>query len=108
MRSPRKPIFSQLEDVPDQQDAINDFVIALAERIDLLQDLHSAGDFARLGELCGEMADEAARLGYPIIASVARIAAGACLESKAEASEEALVEMTELTQRVRLAHRGAA
>ena len=90
------------------QDAINEFVIGLAERIDLLQDLHSAANFDRLGKLCGETAEDAERFGYPLLASVARVAVDACLESKAEASEEALVEMTELTQRVRLAHRGAA
>ena len=101
-------MFSLLEDDPDLQNAINEFVIALAERIDLLQDLHSAGDFGRLGDLCNEMADEAERLGYPIIGSVARTAVDACLESKADASEEALVEMTELAQRIREAHRGAA
>jgi hypothetical protein len=106
--SPTKPIFSRLEDDPDLQDAINQFVVTLAERIDLLQDVHSAGDFGRLGDLCSEIADDAERLGYPILGSVARMAVDACLESKAEASEEGLVEMNELTQRIREAHRGAA
>ncbi len=103
-----KPIYSQLEDDADLQDAINEFVIGLAERIDLLQDLHSAANFDRLGELCSETADDAERFGYPLLASVARVAVDACLESKAEASEEALLEMTELAQRIRDAHRGAA
>lgn len=107
MSSPRKPIYSVHEEDADLQEAINDFVIALAERIDLLQDLHSTGDFDRLGELCREMAGDADRLGYPLMASVARVAVEACLENKADASEEALVEMTELTQRIRQAHRGA-
>lgn len=90
------------------QEPINEFVIGLAERIDLLQDLHSSGDFTRLGELCGETAETAERLGYPLMASVARVAREASKENKADASEEALVEMTELSQRIRQAHRGAA
>lgn len=106
--SPRKPIYSVHEDDPELQEPINDFVIGLAERIDLLQDLHSTGEFVRLGELCEETAVEADRLGYPLMATVARVAAEACKENKADASEEALVELTELGQRIRQAHRGAA
>lgn len=108
MSSPRKPIYSVLEEDPELQEPINDFVIGLAERIDGLQDLHSSGDFDRLGAGCLLMADEAERLGYPLMASVARVAAVACKENKADASEEALVEITELSQRIRQAHRGAA
>lgn len=108
MVSERKPIYSAHEDQPELLDAINEFVIALAERIDLLQDLHSAGELGRIGDLCSEMAGEADRLGYPLMAAVARTAVDACLENKAEASEESLVELTELAQRIRQAHRGAA
>jgi len=108
MPSRRKPIYSVHEDDPGLQEPINDFVIALAERVDRLQDLHSCGQFARLGELSAELADEAERLGYPLLGTVARTAADASLEGKSEASEEALMEMTELAQRIRQAHRGAA
>ncbi len=108
MPSPRKPIYSIHEDDLDLQDAVNEFVVSLAERIDLLQDVHSAGDFDRLSELCDKMGTDAERLGYPLLASVSRVAVDASLENKAEASEEALVEMTELTQRIRQAHRGSA
>ena len=108
MSSPRKPIFSALEDDPDLREPINEFVISLAEQIDLLQDLHASGDFARLGEVCSELAASADRLGYPLLATVARVALDACNENKAETSEDALVEMTGLSQRIRQAHRGAA
>jgi hypothetical protein len=103
-----KPIYSIHEEDPELQESINDFVLSLAERIDGLQDLHSSGDLTHLGEQCGNLADDAQRLGYPLFASIAGVAAAACLESKAEASEDALVEMTELIQRIRQAHRGAA
>ena len=108
MPSDRKPIYSFHEDEPELQEAINGFVIALAERLDTLQDLHSIGDLAHLGESCRELANEAERLGYPLLASVARATVEACQDGKAAASEEGLIEMTELTQRVRQAHRGAA
>jgi hypothetical protein len=104
----RKPIYSVHEDKPELQEPINEFVIGLAERIDGLQDLHSLADFDRLGEQCRELAAEAERLGYPVLASVASSALEACRDRKGEVSEEALVEMTDLAQRIRQAHRGAA
>ena len=104
----RKPIYSIREDEPELEEPINEFVIGLAERIDSLQDLHSLADFARLAELCQELAEEAERLGYPMLANVARQALQACEDRKTDASEEALLEMTDLTQRIRQAHRGAA
>jgi hypothetical protein len=106
--SSRKPIYSVHEEDLELQESIHDFVVGLAERVDGLQDLHSLADFDRLAELCQELERDAARLGYPLLASVAASAAGACLEGKAEVSEGALREMTELTQRIRQAHRGAA
>ncbi len=108
MTERRKPIYSVHEEDPELQEPINDFVVGLAERIDGLQDLHSLADFTRLGELCSELAGEAQRLGYPLLASAARHASEAARDGKAEASEEALVEITDLTQRIRQAHRGAA
>ena len=104
----RKPIYSVHEDDPELQEPIDEFVIALAERIDGMQDLHSLADFTRLSELCQELADDSERLGYPTLAAVARTALEACTDRKASASEEALLEMTDLCQRIRQAHRGAA
>lgn len=108
MASRRKPIYSIHEEDPELQEPINDFVLSLAERIDGLQDLHASGDLAHLALLCGELGGDAQRLGYPTFASVAKVAAEACRECQAEASEKALVEMTGLIQRIRQAHRGAA
>jgi hypothetical protein len=108
MSQHRKPIYSVHEEDPELQEPINDFVIGLAERIDGLQDLHSLADFSRLAELCVDLELEAVRLGYPLLGSVAGVAGDACREGKAEACEQALLEMNELTQRIRQAHRGAA
>lgn len=104
----RKPIYSVHEDDPQLHEPISEFVVSLAERIDGLQDLHSLADFACLSEHCRALAEEATRLGYPPLAAVAEAAAEACADHKAEASEEALMEMTDLCQRIRQAHRGAA
>lgn len=103
-----KPIYSILEDEVELHEEVSDFVLALAERVDLLQDLHAMTDFGQLGDLCGEMGDDAERLGYPLLASISRATASACRDSQAEASQEALIEMTALAQRIRQAHRGAA
>jgi hypothetical protein len=108
MAPQRKPIYSTREEDPELEDAISYFAVSLAERVDELQDLHSTADFDKLAELAGAMADEGDRLGYPLLASVARVVVDASRECKAEASEEALIEITRITQRIRQAHRGAA
>ena len=108
MPSRRKPIYSIHEDDLEIQDEVNSFVIGLAERVDLLQDLHSVGDLEQLAERCSGIGDEAERLGYPLLAAVARAAFEACLEGKASTCQDTLLEITELTQRIRQAHRGAA
>lgn len=108
MPSNIKPIYSMHEEDLEIQEEVNAFVVGLAERVDLLQDLHSLSDLGQLGELCGGIGDEAERLGYPLLAAVARAAAEACLEGKANACQDSLLEITELTQRIRQAHRGAA
>jgi len=108
MSSSEKPIYSIHEDDLELQEEVNAFVVGLAERVDLLQDLHSAGDLEQLAERCGGVGEEADRLGYPLLASASRAVMDACLEEKANACQDALLEITELTQRIRRAHRGAA
>jgi hypothetical protein len=105
---PRKPIYSTEESDPDLRDAISDFVIGLAEAVDLLQDLHSIGDFSALVRGCRERAEQATAFGYPAFADVASNIANAAAEEKAEPAEEGLRALAELTYRIRLAHRGAA
>ena len=108
MAPERKPIYTRHEEDPELETAIRHFVVSLAERVDELQDLHSTADFEKLGGLALAMADEAARLGYPLLASVARVVVDSSRECKAVASEEVLIEIAGITQRIRQAHRGAA
>ena len=79
-----KPIYSVHDEDAALREPINDFVIGLAERVDRLQDLHSLADLSRLAELCGDLADEAGRLGYPLLASVATFASPCWSQCDAE------------------------
>ena len=105
---PQKPIYSTREDDPELRDAISDFVVGLAEVVDGLQDLHSAGDFRSLAHECRQHAEHAMTFGYPLFAGLAdKVAHGADAE-KAEATEATLRELAALVRRIRMAHRGAA
>ncbi|MBY0398914.1 hypothetical protein K2X89_01370 [Myxococcota bacterium] len=108
MSERKPPIRSTQEDVPDLVQAIDRFVIGLAERIDAIQDAELQAGFAELGRLAGSLAADADRLGYPGLALVARNAVSASTDGKRDAVQDAVFELTEITQRVRQGHRGAA
>ena len=102
-----RPIFSALVEDPTQQDAIDAFVLALAERVDELQDCEARGDFGRLAQLAEELLLESAKAGYD---SLSRCAASVREPAQARNHEDvrkALVELTEVAHRVRRGHRGA-
>ena len=104
----KPPIRSTQEDVPELVQAIDRFVIGLAERIDEIQDaelLASHGDVARHAV---SLAADADRLGYPGLALVSRNAVSAATDGKRDALQDAVIELTEIAQRVRQGHRGAA
>jgi hypothetical protein len=104
----KPPIRSTQEDIADLAEDINRFVIGLGERIDAIQDAELASDFRLLGELARGLADDAERTGYPSLAQAAKVVALAAGDAKPEAVQEADFELTELAQRVRRGHRGAA
>lgn len=101
------PIYSTLEESPEHRDAIDEFVIGLAERVDVLQDVECEHDLERLGVLARELAELSRSVGYPPLAEAAERICRACEEDKSDAAEQALVEVTALSQQVRLGHRGA-
>jgi hypothetical protein len=80
-----QPIYSTLAEDPAAGEAIDAFVVELAERVDELQDL--------------EMRKELAQLSSRV--------ESACLERSSGDARRALVELTELARRIRLGHRGA-
>ena len=108
MSERKPPIRSTQEDVPDLVQAIDRFVIGLAERIDAIQDAELQASHAELGRLAGALAGDADRLGYPGLALVARNAVSASTDGKRDAVQDAVIELTEIAQRVRQGHRGAA
>lgn len=105
---PHKPIYSTRENDPDLGVEISDFVVGLAEAVDLLQDLHSAGDFQTLAAHSRGHADAAEGFGYPEFSELAREIASAADEEKAVPAEDGLRALAGIVQRIRLAHRGAA
>lgn len=103
-----KPIYSSRAGDPSIDEAVDRFVIGLGERIDLFQDTELEGALERLAELARTLADEAEETGYGALAAAARTLESACLEHDAKLVREATLELTEISQRVRLGHKGAA
>ena len=108
MSERKPPIRSTQEDVPELVQAIDRFVIGLAERIDAIQDAELVSSNGELGRLAGALAADANRLGYPGLALVSRNAVSAATDGKRDALQDAVAELTEIAQRVRQGHRGAA
>lgn len=101
------PIHSSLEDDPSHAEAIEAFVVALAERVDALQDNEASGDWPRLVTNLGDLARGAGQAGYAELVQCAEEAARAARERNRELAYKALVVLTDVAQRIRRAHRGA-
>ena len=104
----KPPIRSTQEDVAELADDIDRFVIGLAERIDAIQDAEFARKTGEVAELARTLSSEADRLGYPGMAVSAKGVAMAAGDDVDDELEETIVELTELSQRIRQGHRGAA
>lgn len=107
MTNPPKPILSLLGDNPAFDERIDAFVIALGERVDEFQDAELAGGLDRVRALSRSLASEAGELGYPALTAAARRVELSC-DDGPEAIHKAIVDLTELAQRVRRGHRSAA
>lgn len=101
------PIHSRFEDDPAHADAIEAFVVALAERVDTLQDNEASSDWPRLIAGLDDLAKTAEQVGYPQLAEAAAEVRRAAHERHGELAHKALVELTDVAQRIRRAHRGA-
>jgi hypothetical protein len=106
--SSAKPILSTRSEDPAFEERIDRFVVGLGERIDLLQDAESAGDRATLRTLADAFAAESRELGYPYLADAASRLAEAAGDEGLETLRKGVVDLTELSQRVRRGHRSAA
>jgi hypothetical protein len=101
------PLYSRLIDDPNSGDAIDEFVVHVAERVDHLQDADIRGDFPGLGRLAAELAAEARNAGFDLLADVARSVQVACVDASKKPAHDGVVALTDLACRIRLGHRGA-
>ncbi len=102
-----KPIFSSRADDLDQREAIDQFVVGLAERVDQLQDAESGGRFSALADLARGLGSEAAANGFEPLANCAEHVHQSARAGRADDTHELLIELSHLAQRVRRGHRGA-
>ena len=105
---PILPIYSRFDDHVEYRDAIERFIMGLGECIDDLQDLQLQGQLQELADKSDELAAEGRRLGYAQIDTMARQISRAARQGETEEAQKAIVEITELMQRVRSGSRGAA
>jgi hypothetical protein len=105
---PPKPIFSAYAADPDLEQRIDAFVIRMGERVDELQDVEIDGDLELLRELSEAFASESRELGYEPLAQAAERTAAACREQSPEAARKSLIDLTEISQRVRRGHSSSA
>jgi hypothetical protein len=102
------PIYSSRSDDPHLGEVVDRFVIGLAEQIDLLQDAEANGDLAQLAALTGGLIVEAEAAGFETLAHTARALQAACSGDEPKAARKQLLGLTEMAQRIRLGHKGAA
>jgi hypothetical protein len=107
MAKDQTPIFSTRDAEAELREAIDRFVIGLAEQIDLLQDAECAGKLEQLASLSTVLGENAASLGFGSLAELSRMVCDACAEDRPELARKALEEATEIARRIRLGHRGA-
>lgn len=104
----KSPIRSTQEDIRELAEEIDGFVVGLAEKIDAIQDAELSNEREQLAIHARQLSLEASRLGYPVLSQVAKAAMLAAEDGKTDQIRETVTELTELAQRVRLGHRGAA
>ena len=108
MPETKQAIRSFLEDDPELADEIGAFVVSLAEHVDSLQDAEAGSEWAPLRDLSLELAREAERCGFPDFSQIARGVARAAEDGKPEDARAGLIELTDMSQCIRLGHRGSA
>jgi hypothetical protein len=106
-RSSARPLYSERADDPALSEALDAFALALADRIDQLQEAERAGGLGDVAKLAGSLADEATELGHQRLSRGARNVERAAARADSRETYAALVELTDLARRVRLGHRGA-
>ena len=104
----KPPIRSTQVDVAELAEDLERFVIGLAERVDAIQDAEMATSWSDVASLARTLGNDADRLGYPAMAQDAKSVAMAAEDAKTEVLQDAIIDLTDLAQRIRRGHRGAA
>ena len=102
-----RPILSSRADDPALGEAIDAFVIGLAERIDHLQDAEREADLEGLAVFAHDLEADAEALGYEVLARIAQLVESAAREEKSDEAHANLVKLTEIAYRIRMGHPGA-
>jgi len=102
------PIFSKLGNEPEVAAVVEGFVESLAARVDRMQDSESLEDFEELTRHSAELSVDAVKSGFDVFAECAGSIAEAARERDGERTRKRLIELTEMSWRIRLGHRGAA
>ena len=104
---PRKPIYSNRAEELELRDAIDEFVVGLAERVDQLQDAEFNSDWPSLHTQANRLIEEAKHVGFDPLSSSAEAVAEACASANSEVIRGFLYDLTEVATRIRKGHRGA-
>ncbi len=102
------PIRSSREAEPDLEPAIDAFVFGLGELVDSFQDAEAASAIASLEQLASRLIARASELGFAPVSDSAERIRSACGERNPEALRKAVLDLTDLAQRVRRGHRSDA
>ena len=101
----RRPVYSVLDACSELDESIHQFVIGLAEQVDLLQDDEQNSDFEERALMLSEQANQ---MGYPEFSRMMQKVSTACAEQMNDAVQKGLIEITEMARRIRMGHRGSA
>jgi hypothetical protein len=102
-----KPILSLLAEDPEERPRIEAFVLALSDSVDCLQDLEQAEDLVAIAARAEELRRQADAHGFPQL-GLASTAVGEAAQSRdRKRVREAILDLTEISRRIRLGHRGA-
>jgi hypothetical protein len=105
--APEKPIYSSRAEELELRDAIDEFAIGLAERVDQLQDADFNRDWESLSAQSKTLVEDAKRVGFGPLSRSAEVVAEACESADGELIHKYLCALTDVAKRIRRGHRGA-
>ena len=96
------PILSTLEDAGTDE-AYGSFLLELGEVVDWLQEAELRGDLEEIAKRCAQLAKDGVRFGLPPLREISEATHQACERVDRAAVRDALVALTEVARRIRLA-----